>query len=61
MAVHLGKCQMKLFAAFNRLVGINFSSWSKSEKPLGWLVTINRLLGVLLPTICRKLQKVDRL
>lgn len=25
------------------------------------LVTINRLLGVLLPTICRKLQKVDRL
>lgn len=36
MAVHLGKCQMKLFAAFNRLVGINFSSWSKSEKPSGW-------------------------
>ena len=36
MAVHLGKCQMKLFAAFNRLVGINFSNWSKSEKPLGW-------------------------
>jgi hypothetical protein len=36
MAVHLGKGQMKLFAAFNRLVGINFECWSKSERPLGW-------------------------